>query len=78
MKNTWQHDKTGTTESNQLFVALVAGMIKVINIINNLKFKYLATNFGNHLDSCRQLLPAVLTYRQDLAMIRPVSDKREA
>ena len=74
MKNTWQHDKTGTTESNQL----VAGLIEVINIINNLKFKYLATNFGNHLDSCRQLLPAVLTYRQDLAMIRPVSDKREA
>ena len=74
MKNTWQNDKTGTTESNQL----VAGLIEVINIINNLKFKYLATNFGNHLDSCRQLLPAVLSYRQDLAMIRPVSDKREA
>ena len=78
MKNTWQNDKTGTTESNQLFVALVAGLIKLINIINNLKFKYLSTNFGNHLDSCRQLLPAVLSYRQDLAMIRPVSDKREA
>ena len=82
MINTWQNDKTGTTESNQLLVTLVpqvvAGLIKVINIINNLKFEYLATNFGNHLDSCRQLLPAVLTYRQDLAMIRPVSDKREA
>ena len=78
MMNTWQNDKIGTTESNQLLVTLVAGLIKVINIINNLKFEYLATNFGNHLDSCRQLLPAVLTYRQDLAMIRPVSDKREA
>ena len=45
MKNTWQNDKTGTTESNQLFVALVAGLIKVINIIDNLKFEYLSSYF---------------------------------
>ena len=45
MKNTWQNDKTGTTESNQLMVALLAGLIKVINIINNLKFEYLASFF---------------------------------
>ena len=36
MKNTLQNDKKGTTESNQLFVSLLAGLIKVVNIINNL------------------------------------------
>ena len=43
--NTWQNDKSGTTDSNQLLVALVVGLIKVINIINNLNFEYLASYF---------------------------------
>ena len=45
MMNTWQNDKSGTTDSNQLLVALVAGLIKVINIINNLNLEYLASYF---------------------------------
>ena len=43
--NTWQNDKSGTTASNQLLVALVAGLIKAINIINNLNLEYLASYF---------------------------------
>ena len=43
--NTWQNDKSGTTDSNQLLVGLVAGLIKAINIINNLNLEYLASYF---------------------------------
>ena len=45
MKNTRQNDKSGTNDSNQLLVALVAGLIKAINIINNLNLEYLASYF---------------------------------
>ena len=67
MKNTWQNDKTGTTESNQL----LAGLIKVINIISNLKFDYLASYFMLQISAIIMLGVSVL-------QTRPVSDKREA
>ena len=67
MKNTWQNDKTGTTESNQL----LAGLIKVINIISNLKFDYLASYFMLQISAIIMLGVCVL-------QTRPVSDKREA
>ena len=65
--NTWQNDKTGTTESNQL----LAGLIKVINIISNLKFDYLASYFMLQISAIIMLGVCVL-------QTRPVSDKREA
>ena len=67
MMNTWQNDKTGTTESNQL----LAGLIKVINIISNLKFDYLASYFMLQISAIIMLEVCVL-------QTRPVSDKREA
>ena len=67
MMNTWQNDKTGTTESNQL----LAGLIKVINIISNLKFEYLASYFMLQISAIIMLGVCVL-------QTRPVSDKREA
>ena len=67
MMNTWQNDKTGTTESNQL----LAGLIKVINIISNLKFDYLASYFMLQISAIIMLGVCVL-------QTRPVSDKREA
>ena len=69
--NTWQNDKSGTTDSNQLLVALVAGLIKVINIISNLKFEYLASYFMLQISAIIMLEVCVL-------QTRPVSDKREA
>ena len=67
MMNTWQNDKTGTTESNQL----LAGLIKVINIISNLKFDCLASYFMLQISAIIMLGVCVL-------QTRPVSDKREA
>ena len=65
--NTWQNDKTGTTESNQL----LAGLIKVINIISNLKFEYLASYFMLQIS-------AIILLGVYVLQRRPVSDKREA
>ena len=57
--NTWQNDKTGTTESNQL----LAGLIKVINIISNLKFEYLASYFMLQISAIIMLGVCVLQTR---------------